>query len=248
LHRARLVEDAGGRLLSPSSEVIAIASDKRQTTTRLRAAGIPAPRSVLLEADDCGAALMPREFSFPAVLKRIDGAGSLGMRRIAGAGAQVMLGSGQWILEEFVPGVAASAAVLCGPKGRVVLPPFLQLLDRETFSYAGGKRLQDAMLQVRARQLAERAIEVLPNAVGYLGVDMILGNDPAGKEDAVIEINPRLTTSIVGLCAIARTNLAEAMLAIASGCIVDPTFSGDDVSFTADGIITRVPGVEPCTV
>jgi predicted ATP-grasp superfamily ATP-dependent carboligase len=191
---------------------------------------------------------MPREFSFPAVLKRIDGAGSLGMRRIAGAGAQVMLGSGQWILEEFVPGVAASAAVLCGPKGRVVLPPFLQLLDRETFSYAGGKRLQDAMLQVRARQLAARAVEVLPNAVGYLGVDMILGNDPAGKEDAVIEINPRLTTSIVGLCAIARTNLAEAMLAIASGCIVDPTFSGDDVSFTADGIITRVPGVEPCTV
>jgi predicted ATP-grasp superfamily ATP-dependent carboligase len=247
LHRARVVENTGGRLFSPSSNVIAIASDKRQTTTRLRATGIPAPHCVELRADDRSVAILPREFRFPAVLKRIDGAGSLGMRRVDDAGAAIQLGSGRWMLEESVPGVAASAAVLCGPNGHVVLPAFLQQLDAETFSYTGGSRLQGTGLQIRMRHLAARAIEILPDPVGFIGVDMVLGDDESGKHDAVIEINPRLTTSIVGLCAIARTNLADAMLAVARGGIVDLEFSDDDVSFTSDGIVTRSSSVECCT-
>ena len=50
-----------------------------------------------------------------------------------------------------------------------------------------------------------------------MGVDLVLGRDPTGAEDFVIEVNPRLTTSYVGLRAAAKTNLAEAMLRVAEG-------------------------------
>ena len=38
----------------------------------------------------------------------------------------------------------------------------------------------------------------------------MLGDDPAGADDVVIEINPRLTTSYLGLRRLARDNLADA--------------------------------------
>jgi predicted ATP-grasp superfamily ATP-dependent carboligase len=44
----------------------------------------------------------------------------------------------------------------------------------------------------------------LPQPLGYLGVDLILGEDGNGAVDCVVEINPRLTTSYVGLQAAAR--------------------------------------------
>ena len=54
----------------------------------------------------------------------------------------------------------------------------------------------------------------MPGLQGYVGVDVVLGDD---RRDWAIEINPRLTTSYVGLRALARFNLAEAMLAAVRG-------------------------------
>jgi predicted ATP-grasp superfamily ATP-dependent carboligase len=66
-------------------------------------------------------------------------------------------------------------------------------------------------------------VATLPTPLGYLGVDLVLGDDPSGADDRVIEINPRLTTSYVGLRAAALCNLAEAMLLTAcamSGALI----------------------------
>jgi predicted ATP-grasp superfamily ATP-dependent carboligase len=83
---------------------------------------------------------------------------------------------------------------------------------------------------------------ILPEPIGYIGVDMVLGEDALGAGDAVIEINPRLTTSFVGLRAIARTNLAQAMLAVAEGAALSPKFTDGGVAFTADGSLVRHAG------
>ena len=45
----------------------------------------------------------------------------------------------------------------------------------------------------------------------------MLGNAPDGSQDFAIEINPRLTTSYIGLRAFAEFNLAEALLKTANG-------------------------------
>jgi hypothetical protein len=53
----------------------------------------------------------------------------------------------------------------------------------------------------------------------------------------VIEINPRLTTSYVGLRALASENLAAAMLDVASGRTPRLSFADRQLEFDSDGTI-----------
>jgi hypothetical protein len=67
---------------------------------------------------------------------------------------------------------------------------------------------------------------------GYVGVDVILGVE----SDQVIEINPRLTTSYVGLRALAADNLMDLLLRLVRGeTAPGPRWRAGDVSWSADG-------------
>lgn len=203
---------AGGRLLGSSLETIAIASDKHHCAELLLANGVPVPFGCPLEPGQT----LPEDFPYPAVLKPRDGAGSQGIRLIERT-AELRVGEPSR-LEQFCPGVAASVALLCGPRQQLALAPCGQRLsDDGRFSYQGGWLPLDANLSARATRLARWAIASLPCPLGYLGVDLVLGPDPTGRDDVVVEINPRLTTSYVGLRAATQDNLAAAMLTIASG-------------------------------
>ena len=78
----------------------------------------------------------------------------------------------------------------------------------------------------------------MPGLAGYFGVDLVLGASADGRDDIVIEINPRLTTSYVGLRKLARGNLMQALLAVASGQPLPPLeWRTEEVRFHADGRI-----------
>lgn len=92
----------------------------------------------------------------------------------------------------------------------------------------GGELPPSPALKARATNLARRGWS-LPCllARGFFGLDLILGDDPAGSGDVVIEVNPRLTTSYVGL--LAQGNLAAALLAVVAGeCIRKWSFARPD--------------------
>ena len=83
-------------------------------------------------------------------------------------------------------------------------------------------------------------MRTLPGLHGYFGVDLVLGAAADGSEDAVIEINPRLTTSYIGLRRLARFNLAEALLALVTGATLPAeNWRTGLITFSADG---RVAG------
>jgi predicted ATP-grasp superfamily ATP-dependent carboligase len=82
--------------------------------------------------------------------------------------------------------------------------------------------------------MAIRALQTLGDLCGYVGVDLVLGRD-GESEDTVIEINPRLTTSYVGLRAASRGNLAQAMLDAAIGRQPILSFDEKPVRFNATG-------------
>ena len=214
--RARWVESAGGCLLSPSSEFVGHAANKGTTAQLLSEHGVPTPRATTIQS---GAA-PPTDFSYPAVLKPVDGAGSIGVQRITSAGDAYdaeSLGSTAR-LESYCPGLAVGVAVLCGPGGNIALPPCRQLLsDDGRFRYQGCETPLDESRSQRAQTLALAAIACLPPAVGYVGVDLVLGTANDGRDDVVIEINPRLTTSYLGLRQLLSTNLAAAMRSVADG-------------------------------
>ncbi len=233
--RCRRVASVGGRLLGPHISLVELASDKHALAERLSAADVRVPDGMPIAAGEA----WPRDFSYPSVWKPLDGAGSQGISFVqdaAAAPAEARWGLGR--LERFCAGIAASAAVLCGPKGHLVLPPCRQRLSEDRcFRYLGGELPLPCNLAKRATRLAEQTIVALPAALGYLGVDLILGESSDGERDYVIEVNPRLTTSYVGLRAACKHNLAGAMLDVIGGRMPKLSFSAERVQFDADGSI-----------
>jgi predicted ATP-grasp superfamily ATP-dependent carboligase len=232
--RAAIVEKLGGRLLGPSLEIIRLTSDKHALAESLAQQGIKTPMGIEIERG----APLPEDFPFPAVLKPRDGAGSWGVQMLERAedAAQVAEPSR---LEVYCAGKAVSVSFLCGPDGNIPLVPCEQRLsDDGRLSYLGGSLPLTDDLAGRAIAIASRAVETLGPTHGYLGVDLVLGDSPSGDDDVVIEINPRMTTSYVGLRAATEANLAEAMLHVASARDVSITWLDRAVQFEAAGGIT----------
>jgi hypothetical protein len=236
LQRCRQVESCGARLLSPPSAMIAEAADKHRTAQLLKAAGVPTPESALLQRGQ----RLPCNFPYPAVLKPRDGAGSLGVQFVSDADfayEEAPIRS-DLRLERFCAGMPASVAMLCGPGQFVTLPACRQRLTGDgRFQYLGGSLPLPKQFGERAAGLARSAIRALPPAVGYVGVDLVLGDDSQGRDDVVIEVNPRLTTSYVGLRASARTNLAAAMIEFACGRQIGLSFEDQPIKFNALGVV-----------
>jgi predicted ATP-grasp superfamily ATP-dependent carboligase len=236
----QLARSSNARLIASSDEFIATTSNKQLTAEKLAAAGVPVPEAMVLDADT---ERLPIEFSYPGVLKPLDGAGSQHTFLVTSRFDEPPAYPWPRRLERFVPGIAASVAFLCGPERCVPLAACRQhLTDDGRFGYLGGSLLWETDLAQRATQLAERAFASIPGAIGYVGVDLVLGAAEDGSQDTVIEINPRLTTSYVGLRAMTHDNLAVAMLEIAGGRDFVPTFRLDPLEFSANGSIRRPLG------
>lgn len=233
LGRARRVEELGGRLLGPSSQIIALATYKDKTASHLKMRGIRTPRGYQFATGSS----IPATLRFPAVLKPNDGAGSQRMQRIEDRESfPLIISGGTFRLEELQRGAAASVAVLCGPNSSIALPACRQLLSEDgTFAYLGGEVPLERPLRDRAERLALQVAATFTGCLGYLGVDMVLGSSAAS--DVVIEVNPRMTTSYVGLRRLAQSNLALAMIKIARGKTPNLSFATGPVEFRGDGAI-----------
>lgn len=231
LRRVRLVDEVGGRLLGPPPQLVQLATDKHAAANHFATRGLPTPRGCIVHPG-----WRPCEFRFPAVLKPTDGAGSVGVQYVDDASAVDGDRHQGLRLEEYHDGTPASVAVLCGPTSTIVLPPGRQLMSEDgAFSYLGGLLPLNEPLRSRAARLAQAAVETLPSSLGYLGIDLVLGENEA--DDVIIEVNPRLTTSYVGLRETTRQTLAEAMLRLANGETTELCFDEGPIEFSADGTI-----------
>ena len=75
------------------------------------------------------------------------------------------------------------------------------------FVYRGGVVPLAHPLEQQAFAVARAAVVALPGLRGYAGIDLILD----GATAWAIEVNPRLTTTYVGLRQVADLNLAQAI-------------------------------------
>ena len=235
LKAARRVVGSGGKLLSPSPEFIRVAANKQRTCELLKSAGVNVPEGRVLEPEEP----LPAEFPYPGVVKPLDGAGSQDTYFVRAAHDTPPAYAWPRRLERYVTGMATSVALLCGPNGQICLVPCKQRISEDgRLRYLGGELPLASGLAERAQSLAERAVRALPAATGYVGVDLVLGREPDGSEDYVIEVNPRLTTSFVGLRAASRSNLAEAMLRIAQAEEGTVEFGDRAIEFDSSGNVS----------
>lgn len=212
--------EKGGKLVSPLPTAIGLATSKHQTAEHLRRHNIAAPEGWLIEPGEN----LPIAARFPLLLKPDDGCGSLGIEVLHETPTYIWRNATPSRLraEPLYEGTAVSVAVIAGRGEFYTLTACSQkLAEGETYAYLGGSLPLDPSLDQRARELARRAIASLSEAQGYLGVDLLLDARPAGSDqptrDLVVEINPRLTTSYVGLRHFYATNLADATLRAVTG-------------------------------
>ena len=237
LGRSQTVLDIGGRLLGSLPGAIRLTSDKLATARYWHERGVRHPRT------DLGGAPAPRVHSdlrsksfVPFVLKPRHGAGSQAtflIRDMSEYPAILQAAHeeypGEFIVQPYVAGQAASVALLIGPMQTVPLLSARQHLSSDgRFRYEGGALPLPEPWASRAVALALQAVACIPGLQGYVGVDLVLGE----TGDHAIEINPRLTTSYIGLRRLCGQNLADLMLRCVRGEPIEPiTWAEASVEF-----------------
>ncbi len=244
--RCSWVAESGGRLLGPSPAAVRLTGDKWALGQHLRRHQVPTPECRRLLGDEEEGSL-----PYPLVWKPRFGAGSIATFLVRGADdwprcrreARAEAWQGESLVQSWVAGRPASVALLLGPRQCLPLVPAAQeLSDDGRFHYLGGSLPLPPPLAGRAVRLARRAVEAVPGLAGYMGVDVVLGDAADGSGDWVIEINPRLTTSYIGLRALCRDNLAGAMLRVVQGLEVPAlSWHTGPARFTAAGLAERPP-------
>jgi predicted ATP-grasp superfamily ATP-dependent carboligase len=234
---AALAEIAGTPLLGCSASAAAAAGDKAECGRILDLANLPIPETRI--ADFNSALQVVRDMDFPLVVKPIDGVGSEGVFQINElcdlpsilANVRRSTSHEQILLQSFAGGIPASVSLLVANGRCLPLSLNRQLMEGNTpFHYAGSQVPFFHHAAGYAMELASDAAKQITGLKGYVGVDLILSDEKA----RLIEINPRLTTSYIGLRQVAQVNLAQTIWEACMNGILP-----DRVSLTGQVIITK---------
>ena len=218
-----LTQQTGKISLNCESGAIGKVADKAVLFKNLQNNDFPTPKTLVLNNNDSIVQIkqvLKRELNYPIVIKPADGVGCSGLSivnkdaQIEKAIAKANAGSSctHFIAQEYVEGESASVSVLSTGKRALALSLNKQNINLaepdEVSSYDGGIVPFDHPQKQQAFSIAQKVVESFSGLRGYVGVDLIL----AQNKPYVVDVNPRLTTSYVGLRKVASFNVAEALV------------------------------------
>ncbi len=125
-----------------------------------------------------------------------------------------------YLAQPYQPGISASFSMLCR-NGKAWLLSCNQqhvVFDGSQFKLTGVTVNGMLPYWPRFEMIARKIAKMLPDALGYIGVDVIV--DTENNKIYVLEINPRLTTSYVGLHEALNYNPAKLIL----NCVLNDKF------------------------
>lgn len=218
----KTVEMSGGISLNCQVDAIDKASNKMTTYEILKKNGLRVPDTLTINVHENVKRIrrMTSELKFPLVIKPLDGVGCSGLSVVQDENQIVVAvkrikeeSSNQYyIAQRFIQGVAASVSLIS--TGEEALPITLNKQKvnlappNSNSSYNGGIVPLSHLSEREALEAAQMAVKSLRGLRGYVGVDMVLTrNGPV-----VMEVNPRLTTSYVGLREVVDFNSAQAII------------------------------------
>lgn len=238
LRLARVVVEAGGRLLGPSPTQIELFSDKYATNCQFGPLAINTHLWPELPDGDG-----------PVVIKPRFGVGSMHTLIVVREHLNFAVAHirdegylGELVTQPVWEGVAVSVAVVGSGAGRqVCLPTVLQHIETigmadtvRQLEYRGGTIPAPDYMEQRAQRLVQHALKHHPDLRGYVGFDMILG--PTEELDRICEVNPRLTTSYVGYREMFGASVAGLFLTDDPEAWSHETKSKRSISFTATSV------------
>jgi predicted ATP-grasp superfamily ATP-dependent carboligase len=204
---------AGRILLNSRPAAVRLAASKLRTAQALAAAGIETiPTFTLKDA--------PPAADGAWVVKPDDGCGCQDTHFCDDLGAaarwiEAAAGPGRFVLQPYVSGEPASLCALARDGMAWVLSVNRQriVVRDDCFAFLGTVINGFADDDGRCGRLARDVAQAVPGLWGFFGIDLVL----AEHGPVVVEINPRLTTSYVGLGAALDCNPAALVLDLIDG-------------------------------
>lgn len=210
-HLCRAVQSSGRTLLNSNADAVALTASKQATLERLAAAGVPVVPSWRVEC-------LPPLGNHTLVVKPDVGVGCQGTRVLIGERALTEFiaehrAQGEWLVQPYVEGRAASLSLLVGADCVCVLGCNLQRVAQVDDGFLLLGCVVNGLSGSAAElfPLAQRLCRAIPGLAGYVGVDLVM----TASGPVVLEVNPRLTTSYVGLSRSIGRNVAALMLRVA---------------------------------
>jgi len=203
-----IIEDSTTNLGSPP-EAIKLCSDKLTTTNILINKGIKTPSLIERDKDD-------QDTNTKFILKPRFGCGSEGVRLIENGYLSKNKIKDDEILVEYIDGRHISSSLIVGEEKTLFLTLNEQLINFNNFNkeitYLGGI----VPYKTRSKKEWDKIMRISIDAAesmgcrGYVGIDFVVSN--LSNEPYVVDINSRLTTSIVGINRVINYELAYLLL------------------------------------
>jgi predicted ATP-grasp superfamily ATP-dependent carboligase len=223
----QLIEASPAVNLGCDAASVKLTTSKSATSAVLQQFGITTIPSY--KADTFDSELGADKFPNGYVVKPDDGAGcdltwyfedSNVLNRWLQSNAEVLF---KFIIQPYQTGLAASFSMLCKQGKAWVLACNEQKIeiDKTNFhlKYSGSHINALTAHDADFNELAQRIAEAVPGLNGYVGVDVIIENGFI----YVVEINPRITTSYIGLQQSLQYNPAELILVLTDENFSMPT-------------------------
>jgi len=215
-----IVEQTDKISLNCESSAIQKVADKTVLCEVLEKNCLATPKTMVFDINDNLSEIkcsIKSELTYPLVFKPVDGTSCCALSIVkqesqvndAISKLKAESANQHFIVQEFIEGEAASVSLLCEKGEARAISLNQQNVEICTpdgiSSYKGGVIPFDHRLKQGAFRVSEKAAECFPGLRGYVGVDLILSRD----KPFVVDVNPRLTTSFVGLSQTAKFNVAE---------------------------------------
>ena len=209
--------------LNCQSNAIKQVANKNILKEILQKNNVNTPDSIVFSIDENLTAIkrgIKEKLCYPVIFKPADGVSCSGLS-IVNKDSQIISAiekieaessAKQFVVQEFIIGEAASVSLLVSNNKALAISLNKQNVNvaspNKTSSYLGGFVPFDNSLKEETFLLAEKAVECFSGLRGYVGVDFVLGKD----KPFVVDVNPRLTTSYVGLSQTVSFNVAQAII------------------------------------
>lgn len=218
------------KLLQPSKDLIRLFSNKYSAIRELSRCGFKVPETKLINSKYIDDTIL--ETHLPIIIKPVYLAGSecvylVGNNSELGRALLNVINCdpyGMAILQEFINGVHGSISVIYGVNGPLFYSLNLQFIK----NINGSLHFIGGALPIRKKELlsvVERIIHDLftcyPKLRGYVGLDIVWNDEGI----YIIEVNPRPTTSIVGIISL-YPSFGKYLLSIYSNDIKQASFLG----------------------
>jgi len=176
------------------------------------------------------------------VVKPVTGCGAAGVRLSASPPGE------KEFSQQFIEGVHLSVSLVASRvTGEACLyftgnPPLALAVNRQeiridpdgSFRYLGGETPVHPDREEEITGIAAKAVTVL-GCQGYCGVDVVVAD-----RVYVVDVNPRITTSLVGIAACMQEEIAEILIAASKGEATGPVHFTGRARFDTRGQVTRL--------